>query len=320
MNPIVLILTVIGFIFLIAVGIIVALGKQSSRIAIISQLNIPNFSGNEELLMKYTNNKLVFYNGITTLDLYRSIEDAQRQGIDKIILSITSSNLLDPDIKRLIHSDMTGTYIASASTSLNVREEYPQLYFFLTDDQTLTHKALRGFDERLSGSNNVFIYAGDDKYVQDSAEIANSLGFKMIDATSLTDFTTEQKNDIISSKAIFISSLQFYHSFITSQIYSATEGIYNGMILFLNLEPNSKYTYPASSSVHVIFPGSTMLIPFGSEWNKKNTSYTDLAHPLVQCLPTLVSTNWSILNRNSTINKGSFNLNTTILWSGIKNN
>jgi hypothetical protein len=318
MNSLPLILVIVSFIVLIIVSIIIAVGSSLNRIAIISQLTIPNISGHEKELQHYTNhNKLVFYNTITTDDIFEALKDIKLHQINKVILSIDSSSLLDLNVANFITNNPTITFIANASTAEGIKENLPHVYYLLTPDNIFINKAFNGFYLPLSANQNVFIYAGSSLYVEQSLEIAQSKGFYIINANGETNFSEADKDAINGSKSIFISALDYYHDFITTQIVSSTNDMYEGFVIYLNIGPTQNYHYPMGSRIHVIYPGSTLVLSETSSWNQLMRTKTKLAHPLLQCLPTLVSIDWSSLINSYVINQGSSNLSTTVIWSNL---
>lgn len=305
----------IFFIIVVLVAVIFYTSSQSN-IGVIQQLTIPNFEGHEELLKSLTNNRLFIYNCVTPSEIASAINEAYWKGALKIILSVSSSALLDIEVQEVLNNYRNViTFVATASTLEDARTELPYVYYALTDDTTLINKAIYGFYPPLGG-DNVFIGGGTDPYVTSSLEIAQSKGMYTINATDMQDFTSEQLTAISNSSAVFIVAFSLYQSFIVSQIPSD----YSKFIIFVNLNPAEDFSYPTGATVKTIYPSTNLLISPSSEWNKTVRTTTYQAHPLLQCLPMLVSLNdWSPLFKTGTLvlppNKSSEN----VVWSALKN-
>jgi hypothetical protein len=304
----VILLCVVLLLLLFLIILFVFYTDPKSTVGVVQQLTIPNFQGNEGLLQSLSSNRVIVKSVVTPSEVASAVRELYWSGAKRIVLQVTSSALFDNEVSTILNEYKDSVqFVSTASTLEAARDALPFLYYLLPLDETILNNAFYGYVPPLAvAQKNVFIGAGTDPYVAKSLEIAEERGLYVIDATSLTDFTTEQIDAISGADAVFIVAFPLYQQFVISQLPTTK------LLLFVNLPPTSNFTYP-TTEVRILFPSSNILQSPSSKWTEAVRGYTVLAPPWLQSLPMLVSADsWKPY-----IDTQTFLPSQSLIWSGV---
>jgi hypothetical protein len=281
------VLVVVAIAIIVIVALIVT-APPNKTVAIIQDLNIPNFNGNQATLKSITSVPSTVTN-ITTVD--ETLTALCNLGSIKRVILAVSSDILSDDrvvakVKSLFNAGVR--FVSTSSTVSSVRNELlPMILYAMPTQDSFIRTQLLPYGSNQASPPGVLLSFGEGLYFSELNAIATDLGLTVYNLTDGRDLTNDEKDIVLAAPCVFISAFQGNQLHLFSQIPPA----YDSIINFINIPPSSGINLSTiPDAVFAIGQGQVGLTPIVSNiWNVVNTGIPGVpAASYVACIPSIV--------------------------------